>query len=198
MLPVHMSKASTTEQAQGAAGAEAAGARSGAEDRGPAGSRRALSLRPLLAPALVAAALGGGFCLWGWWRFGSVWWAADYLDGYAVVAERATQWAGEVPAGKQASVSFQLKNVTQAPVRVVGAKCDCGCVGTDGLPLTLAPGATGELKLRFVPPQEWAGKRVEHTALLYLDVDAAPLVLRVQARVAAADATGQEGSTSSD
>jgi len=105
--------------------------------RRPLLSRR---LRPVLFAAVGLALLGG----WSFLRFGSISAGLAYLRGYRVFAERDTVWAGEVAAGTEATVAFQLRNLASSPVRVLGAKSDCACLALDDLPWRSRRGPGGK------------------------------------------------------
>lgn len=172
-MPAEVQDVGSMEQTVG-------GARQGAELRGV--------LRGLAAP-LVLAGLGvAGLLAWSYWQFGSLSMAMAYVSGYALVPESATLDAGDAPAGKDTKVQFRLRNVSGRPVRVVGAKSDCGCVAVDDLPLTVDARQAAEMRLRFSPRPTEVGLLIRHKTVLLLDVDNPTIVLTVTARVVAGDA----------
>lgn len=140
-------------------------------------------LRSLLLPAAITAIPGVLFVAWSLLRFGSVAWGWAYVEGASVIPEAGTLHAGDVVVGVESVVRFRLKNLAGTPVRVVGAQASCGCVAVDDLPLTLPPGESAHLSIRFTPLARDVGKTIRHYVLLALDVDHPPVSLWAKARV---------------
>ena len=113
--------------------------------------------------------------------FGSPAAVVEYLAGRSVVSPGKEQFAGSVTVGQRVSRTFSLKNVSNRPVRVVGAKTSCRCIGTQDLPLELPPGQSRSLRIDLVA-SEAAGVQREF-AQLVLDDSSPALVLGVTALV---------------
>ncbi|MCR4412538.1 MAG: hypothetical protein NUV77_08965 [Thermoguttaceae bacterium] len=131
----------------------------------------------------VAAVLAGVFCVWAVWRFGSAARGLAYLAGYAVVPEVDKAQVARVPAGVEASIPVGVLNLRRRAVVVVGAKGDCGCIATDGLPVLIEPRGVAPVRLRFTAPKDKVGQFVTHKAQLYLDVPTMPVVVSVTAEI---------------
>ena len=151
--------------------------------RGTSRGRMGSLLRRVFRPfAFFAFGLLAIYVLTRYW-FGSMRNVMAYLNGHSVVVEATTVSAGSVPPGGHATAQYRLRNLTFAPVTVVGATRSCACMVVDELPLTIRPGGVATLSLRIaaggVPP----GTTFEHTALLLFDVDNPTVVLRATGRV---------------
>ena len=82
-------------------------------------------------------------------RYGSWATARHALRGDVMLSDRY-EVALDRPATAQ-TVVFRLTNTSSDPIRVIGAQSSCSCVMATGLPLTIAPGASQTLEVRFKP-----------------------------------------------
>jgi hypothetical protein len=88
------------------------------------------------------------------------------------VFERARQDLGPVPAGGSAEARFPVRNAGAGPLRVVSVHGSCGCLTSGALPV-IAPHASGEIRVAFVPQADWSG-RVEKDLTVRTDDPAQP------------------------
>lgn len=138
----------------------------------------------LRVPLFLAAMGGVTVGIWLGGRFDSSLPAARaYLRGDVLFADDPDRALGEIPAGKRATVSFEVRNLLSRAVTVVGAETSCGCVATDELPLVIQPGKRRAITFSVLPTAGDVGRPFEHIVRLFADVSGPPLVLRVRAEV---------------
>ena len=113
--------------------------------------------------------------------FGSVQAALAWANGHSVFVSPPVAEL-EVEAGKTIPILFHIQKLSSQPVRVVGATPGCSCVVVSGLPLDLTD-VDNQLEVKFSASERKVGQVVEQQIPLHLNVDAAPAVLRVRARV---------------
>jgi hypothetical protein len=93
---------------------------------------------------------------------------------------------GKLPEEQSAVARFPIRNEGAAPLHIAQVEAGCGCL-TPEYPTQLAPGASGEIRVRFQPQPLWSGEmRKEVTvrsdavgqpeATLTLTVDIQPLI----------------------
>jgi hypothetical protein len=87
--------------------------------------------------------------------------------GPKVVFDQVRQDLGVVPVEKSALARFTLRNGGDRPLAITSVEVDCGCLSPE-YPRTLAPGARGELQVRFQPHILWSGK-VDQEVRVYTD-----------------------------
>ena len=80
--------------------------------------------------------------------FGSLEAATGYLSGDAILVDSHGKFGGRVPADDSVDVYYRLSNSTSQPVRVLGAKATCSCIGILDLPVTISPGGATNIRLR--------------------------------------------------
>ena len=131
----------------------------------------------LRGPLLVALLILACGSAWSVWRFGSVRHGIAYLKGYVLIAQNPTVKLGSIPAGTEVEGVFVLKNLTNRPITVLGAKPECTCVMTSDLPMRVDSLSTGRLRFKFAARNNEINQSVAHRTLLYLDVDSPPVVL---------------------
>ena len=61
---------------------------------------------------------------------------------------------GKLTPGMPRALTARLTNSTATPIRIVGGKNSCGCLVTDGLPLTIPAGETASVPLTIEPRGE--------------------------------------------
>ena len=100
--------------------------------------------------------------------FGSPQSAIGFLSGNSVTARTSHRYAGEVHPDATATTTFELRNVSDRPIRVLGAKASCRCVAIDDLPLTLGPKETKAIRVQLVAGKV-PGVQRESAELLFDD-----------------------------
>jgi hypothetical protein len=95
--------------------------------------------------ALVGVAIFEG---WAYARFGSMDMGLRYLQGQRVALRSPVVDLGDVNGNVEQNAPFELVNLTNHPVRILGAKTDCSCIAPDGLPITIPPLVAVTLKAR--------------------------------------------------
>lgn len=71
--------------------------------------------------------------------------------------EQARRELGPVSVGDMVTVRFPIRNSGGSPVRILTVEGDCGCTSAK-FPPSLAPGAGGEVLVRFEPQMGWSGR----------------------------------------
>jgi hypothetical protein len=117
---------------------------------------------------------GGGL----WMRFGSLTDAWRYAQGHRLLVEPSRLDVGEGAPGDSRESSFTVRNLSSAPVRLIGVTSSCECVATDVLPVTIAPRgrATLHVHVHLTGP---APRTVEQSLIYRTDHDQAG-TLRVE------------------
>lgn len=64
---------------------------------------------------------------------------------------------GEGHPGQVLEATVEVRNVTDAPIRLIGGTADCSCVTTDGLPATVPPGGAVSVPIQLTLPPETTG-----------------------------------------
>jgi hypothetical protein len=100
---------------------------------------------PALRTAAVAVALLVGAAGWAYARYGSVGVAVAAARGEPVAVAPASLYVGAVPVGGTAEQTLRVVNLSDEPVQVAMVLSSCNCARVDGLPATVAPGASVEL-----------------------------------------------------
>jgi hypothetical protein len=131
---------------------------------------------------LVGVALGVGLLLVLWgatvYQFGTISNGFRYLQGYNYVVTPTTIDVGEGLRGDKRTTTATVRNLSFAPIRVIGAATTCNCLTVTGLPLTLAPRQTEELQ--FTIYLESAKGEVEQIANVLIDdgqMESSPVVI---------------------
>jgi hypothetical protein len=149
-----------------------------------AGKRRVLRCVLFLAgPLLVAVLILLGFCVWSVWRYGNVTDGIALVNGYVLAAQKPIVELGKIPVGAKVDGIFVLKNLTDHPITILGARPECRCVVASDLPIQVDALSSVSFCLRFVPGENEANQHVTHRALLYLDADSPEIVLTLAADV---------------
>jgi hypothetical protein len=156
-------------------------------------------IRFLAGPLLVALLILLGFCFWSVWRYGNVSDGIAFVNGYVLVAQKPIVELGKIPVGAKVDGIFVLKNLTDHPITILGARSECRCVVASDLPIQVDALSSVSFCLRFVPGENEVNQSVTHRALLYLDADSPEIVLTLAADVVPAVKTpsGQATSLSS-
>jgi hypothetical protein len=122
-----------------------------------------------VAVALVAGAALGYALL----RFGSLRDAWLHAAGTSVVLDRDTVGLPAGRVGDQIEAEVRIRNLADAPVRVLGATVSCDCVRTAGLPLTVPPSGSVALRSRVRLDGRFHGP-FEQTVTYFTDHPSAP------------------------
>jgi len=134
------------------------------------------------------------FCSWSIWRFGNLTNGILYVDGAALIAEEPELDLGDVPLGSVAEGTFVLRNLTSAPVTVVGGNPSCSCMVLSDMPIKIDAMSSASLSVQFAPTKSRVDRRSSGRVLLHLDVDSPAVVLTATWRaVSGAQANGVLG-----
>lgn len=133
-------------------------------------------LRAFAAILAVAAAIFGILALVGYWRFGSLTIAREYLRGERFIVEPRLVRLGEGQPGERWVVVTHIANFTDAPVRLFGSSNECGCMVAEQLPLTIAAGEQVEYRI-VIAFLSKPGSDFKHTLVTYTDGKGMPELL---------------------
>ena len=124
------------------------------------------------------------FCFVSFMRYGNIRCGLAYVSGYAIYAENTEYDVGDLEKGSEVSGRFQICNLINKPVKVIGAIPDCSCVIIeDLLPFTLEPLGKQELPFRFVVSlNNTEGEKVYFVRIV-TDVDSPILVLKIRVNI---------------
>jgi hypothetical protein len=104
-------------------------------------ARKGITLVCLLAGMLLAAALFGVA------RYGSLEASLAALRAQPLVVENAVMSFGTLSVGQTANVEFDLRNLGERRIELVGCQTTCDCVATSALPTAVEP--RGRRRMRF-------------------------------------------------
>lgn len=152
-----------------------------------------LSLKPTIgARALIVISIIG--CLF-WMRRP----VADLrmkLEGYAVTADQFAKPLKIDRPGSTVNIAFQLQNLTNKRVSIVGVETSCSCLSSTELPLQIPPRQWRALTFAIKSDPRWAGRQLTQHARLLLDVPSPSIQLDINTEVAATDPHVRPGSQS--
>ncbi|GIW94899.1 MAG: hypothetical protein KatS3mg110_2940 [Pirellulaceae bacterium] len=118
--------------------------------------------------------------------------------GYPVVIEPREVTARGGP-GEVVRVTFTVRNLTDGPLGVVGARTGsptaCDCVEVEGLPVVLSPKGIALLRLRLRVPAVNSGSKVRYVLRLFLDHPSPPVRLPVNVQVSEASVALRKSAT---
>jgi hypothetical protein len=104
-----------------------------------------------------------------YFQYGSLRGAVQRLQGHLLGVERHLIDLGEVEAESVSAVEYNVRNLSNAPLQIIGARVDCGCVDASHLPISLSPGASSTLAFKFHAPRSDVSLPAQHEIELYLD-----------------------------
>jgi hypothetical protein len=116
-------------------------------------------------------------------QYGSVSGAVQRIQGHVLGVDRRLIDLGEVDAESVSSVEYNVRNLSNAPLQIIGARVDCGCVDASQLPISLSPGASSTLEFKFHARKSDVPTHVQHEIELYLDRPSPPVALGFSATV---------------
>lgn len=125
-----------------------------------------------LVTALIGAAIFEG---WACARFGSAAMCLRYLRGERMVLRSPVIDLGVVKSNVKQAVSFEIVNLTDHSVQILGAKADCPCVASDGLPVTIPAGNTEALRVQVHLVR--CKSNFSYKVVYYTDLDDQPAVI---------------------
>ncbi|MGO9922025.1 MAG: DUF1573 domain-containing protein [Isosphaeraceae bacterium] len=82
-------------------------------------------------------------------EFGSIPSALSYLRGARLIPLRYSVPAGTVVRGEERILEFKLKNWSDKPIVILGAKSSCTCVSLGDFPIRVPSGGTNNLGVRL-------------------------------------------------
>lgn len=101
-------------------------------------------------PALCGiASVVVGFLAWSAINFDSPRDVVSYLKGVRLVIEPEAAWVGEGRQGEVRHAAFEVRNLSNAPVTIIGVSSSCTCVSTDKLPIRLPAGGSRPLRVEL-------------------------------------------------
>jgi methylamine utilization protein MauE/uncharacterized protein DUF1573 len=130
----------------------------------------------LLAAGIIAVCVG--ICSW---KFGSFEAALAYLNGRQMTVDPSMLDIGAQKGGEKISARLALVNRSDREIRVVGGTDDCGCITTEDLPVTLAPGDSREVTVWLKLPK--AQGSFTRTAWFWTDADEPQVMFSIVGRV---------------
>lgn len=82
-------------------------------------------------------------------EFGSIPSALSYLRGARLIPLCYSVQAGPVARGEERTLEFKLRNWSDKPIVILGAKSSCTCVSLGDFPVQVPPGGTNNLGVRL-------------------------------------------------
>jgi hypothetical protein len=105
------------------------------------------------------------------------------LDGRHLYVAQPTVDVGEVAVGETVTVEFRLQNLSSESLTVDGAKTDCSCTTTSGLPLTMAALESGTIQVHLKPSARDVGDAIDRTVELVCDHSSETVPIQLRATV---------------
>ncbi|RMG65508.1 MAG: DUF1573 domain-containing protein, partial [Bacteroidetes bacterium] len=102
--------------------------------------------------------------------------------------EETTHDFGEIPRGTPVEHTFSFTNQSEEPVTLQRVRASCGCTTPAWTKDPIAPGATGDIKVRFNAAAP--GPFTKTVTVTYDSVER-PMILYIKGKVAAPDDGGQ-------
>ena len=116
-----------------------------------------------------------GFAAWSAIRFGGLEDAIQYLRGHEIVAVSTVISLGTQPNGTHCPVKIRLRNLSDKPIRVVGASTSCSCVATSNPPVLIGARQSAVLDATLAIEGEPSSK-VEQTIDYYTEALRTPRI----------------------
>jgi len=113
--------------------------------------------------------------------FYSNWWYGDPLalvgviKGQSLFISPAIKSVGEIRGGTRFSASFQLLNLTSAPITVIGAEMCCGTRALTRMPFTIPAHQSQSIEFSFYAPRVESITPFEGQSVIHIDRNS-PLV----------------------
>lgn len=101
------------------------------------------------------------------YQFGGVAYAIQYLQGYNYAVLPRTIDVGIGARGETRSAVLTVRNLSFAPMRVIGAITTCNCVAVTGLPLYIQPRQSVDVNVEIY--LESAIVKVQQMAIIMID-----------------------------
>lgn len=116
------------------------------------------------------------------------------LLGDDLVVNPQSVFLGDVAAGGLASGQFTFKNLSGAPILLLGAGVSCQCTVVDDLPCQIPAGESRTISVSLTTTEKDAGKTLAESARVYFNASrpGQKVTLTVRARVLADDSTSRE------
>jgi hypothetical protein len=116
------------------------------------------------------------------YSFGSLGPALGYLRGDRLIPDAYAKSFGTVEQGEVRTINFQLKNMSNQPIRILGGRPSCSCLVVDQLPMTLP--LNGECRIRVGVRSSLRSGRIAESIRLFTDLPSqSSLELKVVGRV---------------
>lgn len=107
-------------------------------------------------------------------RFGSLQAASAYLNGAQLFASDPWKHIGTLTADQPCSITYQITNLRNSPVTILGSRVSCSCTVVDSLPPTLNGMETFELRIRVTPKSSTT--HVNGFITLYTNLQSQPMI----------------------
>src|SRR5262249_57251018 len=102
--------------------------------------------------------------------------------GPRIAFDSERQEIGSVAAPESTTARFHFSNIGTAPLRISNVDISCGCLSPE-FPQVVAPGAEGEIRVRFEPQPLWSGKITKELVVHSNDPRQRLVTLRLDANV---------------
>ncbi len=119
--------------------------------------------------AIVSLALLIFFGIWSVITFGGVIEGVVFLSGRDLYLPKTVIDLGALPAEIEATVKVPVHNLSSSPLTLLGARTDCDCTVTNGLPVTILPRARHILEVQLTPSSRDVGE--DFSRLIELNTD---------------------------
>ena len=96
-----------------------------------------------------------------------------YANGVRIVVDKRTVQVADGRIGDVREGAFLVHNLSDRPVRILGAHVTCSCVSTDKTPMTVPAGGTKEVRLHLDIDKR-ANRTVEQTLTYHKDEPSTP------------------------
>jgi hypothetical protein len=133
-------------------------------------SRKAVALWSFLTSSLVTGALiTSAILALGYVHFGSLRVAFAYLRGERLISSSRLIECGALQPGAERDLEFSICNFTAASIKLLGATPTCGCIITDQVPASIAPGERKQMHLHLRAPVGATDREFWQEVVYYTD-----------------------------
>jgi hypothetical protein len=138
----------------------------------------------VLGSIIVAGVLLLGFGVWSVGSFGTFTDGVAFLQGVRLRArEPHFVFSEPLPVGKPQVATFEIANLSDSPVNLLGARVGCSCTKAGVFPVTIPPRSARPVEFRYTPAANDGGGEVEQKIEIFSDQSSDSLSLGIYASV---------------
>ncbi len=141
-------------------------------------------LKSALIVALMSAIMTTFVAVSARMYFGSIAAASAFARGDEIFVERPNQDLGEVVAGENQNIYFNITNLTSHPIKLTGSRMSCSCTTAQSMPESLPAHNVTPLRINFKPPTSRKNQAVVEHVNIFVNSSMLELRLSFKANIA--------------